>query len=183
VIEGRFCPLFFCNILNGYILKSKSKYFILGVIVVILDQITKKYFESILEMGQSIKVIGEEFFKFTLVYNPGIAFGIRLGGQYILSGISVIASIIIIIYMKKLDKSKVLELWAFGMILGGAVGNLIDRALYGKVIDFLDFDFPDLIMVRWPVFNVADSFVTIGMVLLAIQYLILDVKKEKMGKE
>ena len=79
----------------------------------------------------------------------------------------------------KVDLKKKLELWAFTFILGGAIGNLIDRAMYGKVIDFIDCDFPDIIMTRWPIFNIADSFVTVGMVFLAIQYLFLEKKENK----
>jgi len=171
-------------------LKDKFKYLSLSFFIVVIDQLTKKYFESMFldEKGniirEPIKVIGEDFFRLTLVYNPGIAFGIRLGGQLILSSISVLASIFIIVYILKLSKEKILEIWAFTLILGGAVGNLIDRALYGKVIDFLDFDFPDFIMYRWPVFNIADSAVTIGMTLLIINYLFFDKKnsKQKLSK-
>ena len=174
--------------------KKISFYFIISSIIIIFDQITKIYMESIFLnsdgeiIRRPIKVIGEEFFRLTLVYNPGIAFGIKLGGQYILSSISILASIGIIVYMVKLNKlnKRPLEVLAFSFVLGGALGNFIDRLLYGKVIDFLWFDFPDFIMETWPVFNIADSFVTIGMFILAYQYLVLDTiedKKEKKEKE
>ena len=173
--------------------KNISFYFIISSIIIVIDQISKIYMESIFLdadgeiIRRPIKVIGEEFFRLTLVYNPGVAFGIRLGGQYILSSISLLASIAIIIYMIKLHKEnkRPLEVFAFSFVLGGAFGNFIDRVLYGKVIDFLWFDFPDFIMETWPVFNVADSFVTIGMFVLAYQYLVLDTienKKEEKNK-
>ena len=177
--------------------KSKKNiflYFLISFGIVVFDQITKIYMESIFHDSEGniiripIKVIGEEFFRLTLVYNPGVAFGINLGGQYILSSISLLASIAIIIYMVKLNKEnkRPIEVFAFSFVLGGALGNFIDRALYGKVIDFLWFDFPDFIMETWPVFNIADSFVTIGMFILAYQYLVLDSianKKENKNKE
>jgi signal peptidase II len=155
---------------------KKAYYYLFATFIVIFDQISKLYFEKRLFDGSEIKVIGD-YVKFNLVYNPGIAFGIRMGGKYILSAISLIASVGIIVYIYKMKNARRLELWAFASILGGAFGNLIDRFLYGKVIDFVDCDFPDIIMQRWPVFNVADSFVTIGMVLLIIQYFVFDNKK------
>jgi len=157
---------------------KKTYYYLFAIFIVLFDQLTKIYFENTLSDGSEIQLIGD-YVKFNLVYNPGIAFGIRLGGKYILSSISLLASIGIIIYIAKMQITRKLELWAFASILGGAVGNLIDRFFYGKVIDFIDCDFPDIIMVRWPVFNIADSFVTIGMALLIIQYFIFDSKKNE----
>ena len=129
-------------------MKDKFKYFFVSVFILIADQVSKKIIENFFldnegnMVNEPIRVIGEEFFRITLVYNPGVAFGIRLGGKYILSSISIILSIFIAYYIIKLSKKKLIELWAFSFILGGALGNLIDRALYGKVVDFLDFDFP-----------------------------------------
>ena len=160
-------------------LKNKYQFFILSGIIIFCDQISKNYFENFLlnVEGYSVKAVGDEFARFTLAYNTGIAFSIDLGGRYLLASISFIASLFIVYLILKTDISKKLELWAFGMILGGALGNMIDRALYGKVVDFIDCDFPDFIMHRWPIFNIADSFVTVGMVLLAVQYLFLERKK------
>lgn len=162
-------------------LKSKYQFFILSGIIIFCDQISKKFFENFLlnVEGYSVKAVGDEFARFTLAYNTGIAFSIDIGGRYFLASISFIASLFIVYLIFKTDISKKLELWAFGMILGGALGNMIDRALYGKVVDFIDCDFPDFIMHRWPIFNIADSFVTVGMVLLAVQYLFLERKKHE----
>lgn len=162
-------------------MKNKFQYFLVSVLIIISDQISKKIFEKFLSQvdGNSVKAIGDEFARFTLAYNTGIAFSIKLGGRYFLSAVSFLASIVIIYLIFKTDKVKKLELWAFSFILGGAIGNLIDRAFYGKVIDFIDCDFPDLIMNRWPIFNLADSFVTIGMIFLAIQYLFFEKKSAK----
>jgi len=157
---------------------QKKAYYLFALFIVVFDQISKLYFEKILSAGSEIKVIGD-YVKFNLVYNPGIAFGIRMGGKYILSAISLLASIFIVYYIFKLKNERKLELWAFTCILGGAFGNLIDRFFYGKVIDFIDCDFPDIIMTRWPVFNIADSAVTVGMTLLIIQYFFFDPKTKK----
>ncbi|HQO09758.1 MAG TPA: signal peptidase II [Clostridiales bacterium] len=160
-------------------LKNKYPFFLLSGLIIICDQLSKKFFEKFLlnADGCSVKAVGEEFARFTLAYNTGIAFSIDLGGRYFLTSVSFIASLFIVYLMLKTNISKKLELWAFGMILGGAIGNMIDRAFYGKVVDFIDCDFPDIIMERWPIFNIADSFVTVGMILLAVQYLFLDKKK------
>ncbi|MCK4979925.1 MAG: signal peptidase II [Candidatus Delongbacteria bacterium] len=161
-------------------MKKKYIFFSVSALIVIADQISKKFFEKFLLSldTNSINVIGDELVRFTLAYNTGIAFSIKLGGRYFLSTISLIASIFIVYLIIKVDLKKKLELWAFTFILGGAIGNLIDRAMYGKVIDFIDCDFPDLIMTRWPIFNIADSFVTVGMVFLAVQYLFLEKKRD-----
>lgn len=162
-----------------YNIKNKLQYFLVSVFIILSDQISKKFFEKYLSgvEGNSVKAVGDEFARFTLAYNTGIAFSIKMGGRYFLASVSYLASMIIVLLIIRTDPLKKLELWAFSFILGGALGNLIDRALYGKVIDFIDCDFPDFIMQRWPIFNLADSFVTIGMVFLMIQYIFLEKKK------
>ena len=162
-------------------MKKRYIFFSVSALIVIADQISKKFFEKFLLSldTNSINVIGDELVRFTLAYNTGIAFSIKLGSRYFLSTISLLASIFIIYLIIKVDLKKKLELWAFTFILGGAIGNLIDRVLYGKVIDFIDCDFPDLIMARWPIFNIADSFVTVGMAFLAVQYLFFEKKGNK----
>lgn len=160
-------------------LKKKYQFFAISALIIFCDQISKNFFEDYLSSveGYSVKAVGDEFARFTLAYNTGIAFSIDMGGRYILASVSFLASFVIIYLILKTDIKKKLELWAFSFILGGAIGNLIDRALYGKVVDFIDCDFPDFIMERWPIFNIADSFVTVGMVFLAVQYLFFEQKK------
>ena len=159
-------------------IKNKYPFFIISALIIACDQLSKKYFEDFLLSveGYSVRAVGDEFARFTLAYNTGIAFSIDLGGRYFLATVSFLASLVIIYLILKTDLKKKLELWAFSFILGGAVGNMIDRALYGKVVDFIDCDFPDIIMERWPIFNIADSFVTVGMVFLAVQYILLERK-------
>lgn len=137
--------------------------------------------------GESIPVLGE-FFKITFIENPGMAFGVDPGSDFKLwiSLFSLIASIGLIVYLYMVRYKSLSLRIALAFILGGAVGNLIDRALYGiffdyaplfygKVVDFLDFDFFNFSLFgrsydRWPIFNIADAAVTVGVVILVLFY-------------
>ena len=137
--------------------------------------------------GQKINVIGD-FFRITFVENPGMAFGIDPGLDWKLwiSIFSLIASIALIIYIYVARKQPLIFRVSLAFILGGAVGNLIDRVFYGvfyhyaplfygRVVDFFDFDFFNISILgksydRWPVFNIADSAVTIGVLMLLLFY-------------
>jgi len=143
----------------------------LGVatLVVLFDQLSKIAVTKILAYGQSIRITS--FFNLVLAYNKGAAFSFlasESGWQrYFFTGISIFA-VLFILFLLKRHAGQKLFCWALALILGGAVGNLIDRVLYGHVIDFLDF------YVRgwhWPAFNVADSAITIGAVLFVIDEL------------
>jgi signal peptidase II len=156
-------------------------------IIVIIDQITKMMIKGAPFFGikgvayQSSRPLLDDIVRITYVENPGIAFGIQIPGMKIFFSIfSVIASIGIFIYIKRnrfrLPKW---ELIALAMIMGGAIGNLIDRCFYGviygeqslfygHVVDFIDFGYKKN---WWPVFNVADSCVSIGVVLLTLMLL------------
>lgn len=165
-------------------------------IVVLIDQITKILVKGIsisflginhqgMKYGESINVFGD-IFKFTFVENPGMAFGIEVGdyAKLFLSLFSLIASIGIVIYLYNVRNEKFLYRFSLALILGGAVGNLIDRffygviygyapLLYGRVVDFLHVDtFGFTIFGKtydsFPIFNVADSAVTIGVALILI---------------
>lgn len=129
---------------------------------------------------ESISVIGR-FFQLTYIENSGIAFGINFrGGPAIFTVLAILATMAVFGYLWKVRNQEVLLKLSLALILGGAVGNLIDRILYGAVADFLDFDFPNISIPpldmgifnfqgyqlhRWPVFNLADSCVTIGIIL------------------
>lgn len=134
-------------------------------IIVVLDQITKIWADRSLEMYQQIPVTG--FFNITKAYNYGAAFSFldNEGGwqRWLFTGISFVVSIVLIVWLYRMTR---LEKWlslAIALILGGAIGNLIDRAVYGYVVDF--------IQVYWqnsyfPSFNVADAAISCGTVLL-----------------
>jgi signal peptidase II len=169
-----------------------------SALIVVIDQITKLFVKGFtlpafnlsfdgMYLGQMIPVWGD-FFRLTFVENPGMAFGYDPGSSFklIVSIFSLVASIGLIFYLYIIrEKSFSLRL-AIALILGGAVGNLIDRTFYGifydyaplfygKVVDFFDFDFFDFTLFgrsydRWPVFNIADAAVTIGVLILVLFY-------------
>lgn len=171
-------------------------YFTFGVIFI--DQVSKFYIKGIkipflnfsfsgMYPGESISVIGN-LFKITFIENPGMAFGFNPGSEFKLwiSIFSLIASIGLLVYLY-IERNKSLSLRiALAMILGGAIGNLIDRTFYGiiydyaplfygKVVDFFDFDFFNFTILgrnydRWPIFNIADASVTIGVFILLLFY-------------
>jgi len=142
------------------------------VCVLFLDQLTKYSVVTFLETHRSLPVIGN-FFYLTLVYNKGAAFGI-LQGQLLLFIIAACLAVVFIYLSFRNGQYKQFSLQgvALSLILGGAVGNLIDRVRCGYVIDFLDFRI-------WPVFNVADSAITVGAVLLGVAILRKERRKEK----
>jgi signal peptidase II len=157
-------------------LKGRRRYFFVSAFIILADRFTKVFFENWLSgvEGNSVKAVGENFARFTLAYNTGIAFSIKMGGRYFLGTLSLVAGAFVIYLLIKTDIRKKLELWGFSFILGGAYGNMLDRLMYGRVVDFIDCDFPDIIMERWPIFNIADSFITVGMVILAVQFMFFD---------
>jgi signal peptidase II len=144
-----------------------------------LDQVTKVLARIYLQPVYSIPILGD-FFRLTYVENPGIAFGLRINNKVFFTVLSIIAVIVIFYYLFLLKEHPLLR-FSFALILGGAFGNLIDRFLFGRVVDFFDFEFfnihiPEFSILfiqfngyqmnRWPVFNIADIAVTIGMVLI-----------------
>jgi len=133
--------------------------FLIALFILSLDQLTKSIIVKNLSVNQSIPVI-KGIFHLSLVYNRGAAFGILKGQAIFLIFTAVIAVSLIIITLKKSSGAKFsAEKISLSIILAGALGNLIDRFVFGYVIDFLDFRI-------WPVFNVADSAITIGAIML-----------------
>lgn len=141
----------------------------LAIILVLLDQFTKIWITHVLSYGQAIRVT--PFFNLTLVYNEGAAFSFlatQAGWQrYFFTAISIVAIVFIVYLLKKHSQERLFCL-ALALILSGAVGNLIDRSLYGHVIDFLDVYANGW---HWPTFNIADSAICIGAVLFIIDEL------------
>lgn len=131
--------------------------------VFLLDRFTKIAAVSNLSYGQSIKIL-PNLFNFTLILNNGTAFGLLRGQNAALALLSVLAITLIIFYILKNKSLDPVVSLALGLILGGALGNLFDRVRFGYVIDFLDFRI-------WPVFNIADSAITIGMAILILKIL------------
>ncbi|MDB5769780.1 MAG: signal peptidase [Burkholderiales bacterium] len=132
----------------------------IAAIVVVLDQITKIAITRAFSFGESLPLTS--FFNLVLTYNKGAAFSFlasESGWQrYFFTAIAV-AAVLFIIYLLKRHPGQRLFGFALSLILGGAIGNLIDRVLYGHVIDFLDFHVNNW---HWPAFNVADSAIFVG---------------------
>ncbi len=155
-------------------------------VVVLLDQVTKYMTKTMMVLGESIPIMGS-FFKLTYVENPGMAFGIQIGNAFVFMGLSIVAAVMVFYYLYRFRKHAWPIQLALSFISAGAIGNLVDRFIYGRVVDFLDFEFFNISiprfsvfglqfsgysMDRWPVFNIADTAVSTGMILVFI-YLII----------
>jgi signal peptidase II len=134
-----------------------------AIAIVALDQTTKLFASSHLMPGESISVLGD-FIRLTLVHNTGAAFGLFPGSRVPFIVVSVVAIAVVLYLFFRETYRSVANRILLGCILGGAIGNLIDRVRLGYVVDFIDVGFGT---ARWPVFNAADSAVTIGVLLLA----------------
>lgn len=131
--------------------------------VLALDQATKALASSHLLLGQPVPILGN-LARLTLVHNSGAAFGLFPGSRLPFILVSALA-IAVVLYLFARDAYRSLgNRLLLGCILGGALGNLLDRVRWGRVVDFIDVGWGAL---RWPVFNVADSAVTLGVILLA----------------
>ena len=147
--------------------------FLLGIIVAIiaLDQWSKWAIKTSFNLYQSEPVI-QDLLHFTYVTNDGMAFGLSFpGGKHILLVMTILLTGFIIGFLWKERGGHPLVKYGLALILSGAIGNLIDRLLYGKVVDFLDLMIGDF---HWYIFNVADSSVTIGMVLFIVHSIIFE---------
>jgi len=149
-------------------------------LVILIDQITKFWIKTNYLLGSSHDVIGD-FFRITFVENPGVAFGINVGKYLPIITILSLFAIGLVSYYLYIEREKRVELrLGLALILGGAIGNLIDRLFmlmlpgkYTGVVDFIDIGFRDY---RWYIFNIADSSVTIGITLVLLYSLFLTEK-------
>jgi len=153
------------------------KWFGISTVIVVLDQITKQLAENSLQLYERISVM--PFFNITLAYNEGAAFSFLAdaGGwqRWFFVILTLVISTVLIIWLTKTDNK--LEQWAISMVLGGAIGNnLIDRPLFGHVIDFLDVYYKTH---HWPAFNIADMAISGGVVLLILATFKQDSDKSK----
>ena len=151
----------------------------LTLLVVVIDQASKYYFEHSLNMYQQIVVI-PDYFSWTLAYNTGAAFSFLADSsgwqRWLFALIAVVVSAVLVVWLKRLGRDETWLAVALALVLGGAIGNLWDRVVLGHVVDF--------ILVHWrnthyfPAFNLADSAITVGAVMLA-----LDMFKSKKSEE
>lgn len=152
-----------------FYLRTRARWFSVALIVLALDQLTKLIILRTFMLGEVRAVTS--FFNFVLVYNRGAAFSFLAGAdgwqRWAFTVIGIIAALLIVHLLRK-HPNQTLFCFALSFILGGALGNVIDRLLHGHVIDFLDFYLRDW---HWPAFNLADSAITCGAVLLVLDEL------------
>jgi len=142
------------------VFKSNVKLISWSAIIIIMDQFTKLLIKHFMVERESIAVIGE-ILRLTYIKNPGMAFGIQIGGKLFYTIFASIASVVILVYLFRLRPENFWARFALATILGGAIGNLIDRFIYGDVVDFIDIR-----IIHWPVFNFADIAISVGMIIL-----------------
>ncbi len=142
----------------------------IAAIIVLLDQVTKITITRLFAYGETLPVTG--FFNLILVYNPGAAFSFLgdAGGwqRYLFTGIA-IGAVAYILYLLKRHGGQLLFSFSLALIMGGAIGNVIDRIAYGHVIDFLDFYWTGI--GHFPAFNVADIAISVGAFLFIVDEL------------
>ncbi|WP_046384739.1 signal peptidase II [Pseudomonas veronii] len=142
---------------------------VLSVLVLVIDQVSKAHFEGSLEMFQQIVVI-PDYFSWTLAYNTGAAFSFLADGggwqRWLFALIAVVVSAVLVVWLNRLGRDDTWLAIALALVLGGALGNLYDRIALGHVIDFILVHWQN----RWyfPAFNFADSAITVGAIMLAL---------------
>lgn len=160
--------------------RIKHNALLLAIVTVIvgLDQWTKRLVSHKLALGESVSPIAAlgDFFRITHWHNTGAAFGLFQNANLILLITSLVIAIAVLFYYQGVKKTEWLTRVALSMIVAGAAGNIIDRIKFGYVIDFLAFG-------KFPVFNVADSAVTVGVCLMLISYLLAEQKAKKANDE
>ena len=147
---------------------------IIIVAIIALDQWSKWAIKTSFDLYESKPVI-QDFLHFTYLTNDGMAFGLSFpGGKHVLLIMTILLTGFIVGFLWKEKNGHPLIKYGLALILGGAIGNLIDRLLYGKVVDFLDLMIGNF---HWYIFNIADSSVTIGMILFIIHSIYIEQKK------
>ena len=144
-------------------------FFLIGLLIAVADQLSKAWVRTNLAEGQSLFDIG--FLRVTHVHNTGAAFGLFQDQSFALTIVALVGITVLLVYALVIHRyfpwlNSMLGRSALGLILGGTVGNLIDRFRFGYVTDFIDFGI-------WPAFNIADSAVTIGVIIFAYSILCL----------
>lgn len=157
------------------------RYFVVAFFVMLIDQITKWLVVKKMYLGQSIPLI-EGFFYLTSHRNAGAAFGILQGQRLFFILITIIVIIGLVYFLAK-GNQKPLVSWALALILGGAIGNFIDRVSTGEVVDFFDVKINlGFFYYDYPIFNVADSALVVGVLIILVDTLIDSLKERKTKK-
>jgi len=151
--------------------KNSLMWLFLSLIILVLDQITKTWVSTHLSYNQPVNIL--PYFDLRLLHNTGAAWSILAdqGGwqRWFLSALAVIVSIIIMVWLTRLDSKQRWLACGLALILGGALGNVVDRIIYGYVVDFIDIYYQAW---HWPAFNIADIGISIGAVMLLIDAII-----------
>jgi signal peptidase II len=148
--------------------KNNLKWCWLSLVIILLDQLSKYLVMHSLTLYQPVAVL--PFFNLTLLHNTGAAFGFLAEHPtmafWLFSGIAVVMSIALLIWLYRLPANKNWQSCALALVLGGAIGNLLDRFIHGHVIDFLDFYYQDW---HFAAFNAADSAISVGAAMLVME--------------
>jgi signal peptidase II len=152
-------------------------YYILAIVIIAIDQLSKWFIVKTMEIGESIPVI-ESFIYITSHRNPGAAWGILKGQMMFFYIVTTVVIFVVIYYMKSYAKQSKLIGIGLALILGGAIGNFIDRIFRKEVVDFLDVYIGSY---NYPIFNIADSSLVVGVILVLIATF-LDERKQKGSK-
>ena len=148
-----------------------------SAVLVLADQVSKAIVVRTMSLYESVPII-QNFFHFTYITNDGMAFGINFPfGYFMFTTVSILLTAFLFWYLWSVRNHSIIIRLGIGLIIAGAIGNLIDRIFLGEVIDFLDFMIGDF---HWYVFNLADSYVTVGMGLVLFDSIVLEKKREKM---
>ncbi len=142
-----------------------------ALLVLAADQWSKWYMMVVMDLPNRPPIEVTSFFNLVTVWNQGVSFGMFASHNQplILTGVASIVTLILLVWLGR-NESRFVAL-SLGLVIGGAIGNIVDRVKYGKVFDFLDFH---LMGFHWPAFNIADSGVVIGVVLLCIHSMFLE---------
>lgn len=144
---------------------------ILVAITLVADQVSKQLLLGFLLKAGAIVTVIDGFFRLVIVWNRGVSFGLLGGDQalppWVLSGVAIAVCIGLFLWLRRTDQR--LTGWGIGLVMGGAIGNVIDRARWGAVFDFADFHIGQW---HWPAFNVADAAIVVGVGLMLIDSLL-----------
>ena len=157
-------------------MRSKLLLSVVFLLAVVTDQAAKFAVDSTFNLHDSQRIIGN-FLRFTYIRNSGAAFGIKFGNPNVMLAIVILVTVILfyMLLSGKIDLHNIIGKCALVMILGGAIGNLIDRIRMREVIDFIDMGIGNL---RWPVYNLADIYVTLGTIILISTYVFISKSSE-----
>lgn len=146
---------------------------LVALAVIIADQVTK--WAATVNLSSGRITVVDEFFYLTLVYNRGAAFGLFPGRNVLFIVLSLLTVVVLLLFYRRFFSVGLVGKISGGLILGGAIGNLIDRFRFNYVVDFLDFQFG---AYHWPAFNIADSSISVGVTILILSLLLSKKKKE-----